>query len=82
MQVVCENGRVAGGSVQSEGQGEGRGQTRSEQGGMDQGPELEKDPMVRAATLPAQEGVSRPISMASFLDPAVSKTEGGNSSRQ
>lgn len=51
MQVVCENGRVAGGSVQSEGQGEGRGQTRSEQGRMDQGPELEKDPMVRAATL-------------------------------
>lgn len=82
MQVVCENGRVVGGSVQSEGQGEGRGQTRSEQGRMDQGPELEKDPMVRAATLPTQEGVSGPISMVSFLDPAVSKTEGGNSSRQ
>lgn len=82
MQVVCENGRVVGGSVQSEGQGEGRGQKRSEQGRMDQGPELEKDPMVRAATLPTQEGVSGPISMVSFLDPAVSKTEGGNSSRQ
>lgn len=52
------------------------------QGRMDQGPVLEKDPMVRAATLPTQEGVSEPISMALYLDPAASKTEGGNSSRQ
>lgn len=57
-------------------------QDRSEQGRMDQGPVLEKDPMVRAATLPTQEGVSGPISTAPYLDPAASKTEGGNSSRQ
>ena len=60
---------------------EGEGSGSQEQGRMDQGPVLEKDPMVRAATLPMQEGVSRPISSAAFLDTAVSKTEGGNSSR-
>lgn len=59
-----------------------KGQTGSDQGGMDQGPVLEKDPMVRAATLPTQEGASGPISSPSYLDPAVSKTKGGNSSRQ
>lgn len=72
-----------GGGTQSEGErDDGEGSDSQSQGGMDQGPVLEKDPMVRAATLPTQEGVSEPISMASYLDPAASKTEGGNSSRQ
>lgn len=55
--------------------GEGEGSDWSEQGRMDQGPVLEKDPMVRAATLPTQEGASGPISRTWYLDPAASKTQ-------
>jgi hypothetical protein len=52
--------------------------------GWDQGPVLEKDPMVRAATLTnagERKSVSGPISTAPYLDPAVSKTRRGNVSR-